>query len=411
MRFRIVETAPTTTTTRACSCSGLHCRIVGPEQPLGDDLAAYLAHAGAIVDRSVDLAAAGSAEISGGLQIWVLLPSLRIGSATDLLHCSFAGGLAVRFVVLDPGAMHRPRVVDPDVVAVAAGPLFRRTLFKAVALAADPAMAERPPDERESEHPVEVACAVNAAAPQGRLILVAEDNETNRKVILRQLQLIGFAAEVCVNGRHALERWRGGDFAMLLTDLNMPEMDGRALARAIRAEEPQGQRMPIIALTANAFREEELGLRAAGFDGYLSKPVRLAQLRTSIEAWLGPAPPVHARRRSAAAAPPAVDLDVLAELVGNDPAVIAEVLAAFRESATRSRTEMTRSMANGATAAASEAAHKLKSAARAIGASRLGDLCERIETLATAQKASELRTQLPLFEAEWADVLRSLDRG
>ena len=78
---------------------------------------------------------------------------------------------------------------------------------------------------------------------------------------------------------------------MLLTDLNMPELDGVALVRAIRDEEPEGRRKPIIALTANALREQELGLRAAGFDGYLSKPVRLAQLRTALEAWLGPGQP------------------------------------------------------------------------------------------------------------------------
>ncbi|HEX7440207.1 MAG TPA: response regulator, partial [Caldimonas sp.] len=222
--------------------------------------------------------------------------------------------------------------------------------------------------------------------------------------------IIGFAAEVCVDGREALARWRGGDFAMLLTDLNMPELDGRALARAIRDEEPEGRRKPIIALTANTLREEDLGLRAAGFDGYLCKPVRLAQLRTSIEAWLGPAQPTGRPRPGPAVEPPAVDLDVLSALVGNDAGVIEEVLTAFRESATLSGAEMTQGIATGAAQATSDAAHKLKSAARAIGALRLGDLCARIEELAQARKAGELKALLPLFEAEWAAVLRSLDQ-
>lgn len=412
LRLRTVEAAPDDDDPGVL-VHGRHCRIVGAERPLGDDLAAYLAHAGAIVERSADLAAASSAETPSGLQIWVLLPSLHIGSAAELR--SFADGLAgrpsVRFVVLDPGATHRPRVVAPDVVAVAAGPLFRRTLFKAVALAADPALVEGRPEEPEPAYPFEPARRLDAAAQRGRLILVAEDDETNRKVILRQLQLIGYAAEVCVDGREALERWRRGDFAMLLTDLNMPEMDGRALARAIRAEEPEGQRKPIIALTANALREEALGLRGAGFDGYLSKPVRLEQLRTSIEGWLGSAPPSAPRRPGPDAEPPAVDLGVLADLVGKDATVIAEVLSAFRESAMLCAIEMTRSIAAGTTAAASHTAHKLKSAARAIGAGRLGDLCERIEALATAQKADELKALLSRFETEWAAVLRRLDRG
>jgi PAS domain S-box-containing protein len=391
---------------------GRHCRIVGPERPLGDDLAAYLAHAGAIVERSADLAAAASAETLGELQIWVLLPSQRIGSVAELR--AYAGGHpghpAVRFVVLEPSSTHRPRVVAPDIVAMAPGPLFRRTLFEAVALAASPVAGESRPEEPEPAKPAEPASGLDEAPPRGRRILVAEDNETNRKVILRQLQLIGFAAEVCVDGREALERWRGGDFAMLLTDLNMPEMDGHALARAIRDEEADGQRKPIIALTANALREEELGLRAAGFDGYLGKPVRLAQLRTSIEAWLGPAQPAGTPTPAPAAEPPAVNLDVLSALVGNDAAVIEEVLTAFRESATLSGAEMTQGIATGAAQATSDAAHKLKSAARAIGALRLGDLCARIEETAQARKAGELKALLPLFQAEWAAVLQSLDQ-
>jgi two-component system sensor histidine kinase/response regulator len=391
---------------------GLRCRIVGPEQPLGDDLAAYLAHAGAIVERSADLTSAASTGTSGEPQIWVLLPSQWTGSVAELraLAGGHPGHPAVRFVVLDPGATHRPRVVAPDVIAIGPGALFRRTLFNAVALAARPAGDDRRLEEPEPGEPAEAAAEIAETPARGRMILVAEDNETNRKVILRQLQIIGFAAVVCVDGRDALERWRGGDFAMLLTDLNMPELDGHALTRAIRDEEPEGQRKPIIALTANALREEELGLRAAGFDGYLSKPVRLAQLRTAIEAWLGPGQPAAPSRSGRAAEAPAVNLDVLSTLVGDDAAVISEVLTAFRESAALCGAEIAHAIATGAAQAASDAAHKLKSAARTIGALRLGDLCARIEELAQGQKTGVLKALLPVFEAEWAAVLRSLDQ-
>jgi PAS domain S-box-containing protein len=389
---------------------GLHCRIVGAERPLGDDLAAYLAHAGAMVERSADLVSAGLAE-TAELPVWVLLPSQRIGTVAEQLRPFTVPGPdqpAIRFVVLEPGSSQRPRVVAPHVVAVTPGPLFRRTLFEAVALAASPT-DESTPEEPECAQPIEHAPAAAEAPTRGRRILVAEDNEANRKVILRQLQIIGFAADVCIDGREALERWRGGDFAMLLTDINMPELDGRALARAIRDEEPEGQRMPIIALTANALRDEMLALRAAGFDDYLSKPVRLAQLQTSIEAWLGPARPAGTPRPEAAESP-AVNLDVLSALVGNDRGLIEEVLAAFRESATLSWTEITQGIAAGAALATSDAAHKLQSAARAIGAAHLGDVCERIEGLAKARKVGELNALLPLFEGEWAAVVRSLDQ-
>ncbi|MCX5760285.1 MAG: response regulator, partial [Gemmatimonadetes bacterium] len=64
------------------------------------------------------------------------------------------------------------------------------------------------------------------ARAQGRLILVAEDDLTNQKVILQQLELLGYAAEVASDGAEALERWRAGQYALVLSDLHMPEMDG-----------------------------------------------------------------------------------------------------------------------------------------------------------------------------------------
>jgi CheY-like chemotaxis protein len=342
----------------------------------------------------------------------VLLPSQRIGSAAELRPFvdGHTGNVSVRFVLLEPSSTQRPHVVARDIVAMVPGPLFRRTLFEAVALAASPAAGEGRREEAEVSKPSAPMSTLDEAPLRGRLILVAEDNETNRKVILRQLQIVGFAAEVCGDGREALERWRGGDFAMLLTDLNMPDMDGYALARAIRDEEAEGRRKPIIALTANVLREEELGLRAAGFDGYLSKPVRLAQLRTSIESWLGPLPARGTVRAAPAGEPPAVDFNVLSALVGNDAAFIEEVLTAFRESATLSRTEMTHGIASGAAHATADAAHKLTSAARSIGALRLGDLCARIEKLAQARRTGELKALLPVFEEEWTVVLRTLDQ-
>src|SRR5690606_24049336 len=99
---------------------------------------------------------------------------------------------------------------------------------------------------------------------------------------------LGYRAEMVANGAEALASWRRGDHALLLTDLHMPVMDGYTLAAAVRAEEGSSARMPIIALTANALREEELRCRQAGMDAYMSKPVRLEQLKATIDAWLRP---------------------------------------------------------------------------------------------------------------------------
>jgi two-component system sensor histidine kinase/response regulator len=126
-----------------------------------------------------------------------------------------------------------------------------------------------------------------AATSHPETILVAEDNKFNQQVIVAQLNLLGYRAEIADDGRAALARWREGSFALLLTDLQMPEMDGFELTASVRREEFGRRRMPILALTANALKGEAERCTAAGMDGYLTKPVQLAQLQAAIERWLG----------------------------------------------------------------------------------------------------------------------------
>ena len=132
--------------------------------------------------------------------------------------------------------------------------------------------------------PVRIAAAGSARTPsQSGLVLVAEDHEMNRCVIAEQLKRLGYAAEMAENGVEALRLWRTGRFDVLLTDLRMPEMDGYTLAAAIRAEENGQLRMPIIALTANALKEEAGRCEAAGMDGYMTKPVTMAALGATLK--------------------------------------------------------------------------------------------------------------------------------
>jgi CheY-like chemotaxis protein len=129
---------------------------------------------------------------------------------------------------------------------------------------------------------------VSEARAQGRLVLVAEDDHMNQKVILQQLGLLGYAGEIASDGAEALRMWRRGSYAMLLSDLHMPHLDGYDLVAAIRREEPEGAHLRVIALTANALRGEADRALAAGMDGYLTKPVPLATLRDVLERWITP---------------------------------------------------------------------------------------------------------------------------
>jgi len=413
VRLRLADLPTAAIDEDAPSARGLHCRIVGTDAPLADDLSAYLLHAGAIVEHSPDLATAVATRQTPGLWLWLILPTQHVRPAAELRKMAPDGPeVQIRFIVMGPGQRRRPRLEEVDVVSIDADTLFPRTLFDAIALSSGKGEAQALDPAREGLPVYEPAPPRGEARLRGRLILVAEDNETNRKVILLQLKLIGFAADVVTNGREALERWRSGDFAMLLTDVHMPEMDGYQLASAIRAEEIGGRHLPILALTANALPDEESRCLAAGMDAYLTKPVRLQKMKAIIESWLGPATQVGASRAPTAAMTrttrPA-DLNVLKDLVGDDPAVISEVLQAFRSSTAQSCEQLKQGVISGLPQEVANAAHKLKSAVRSIGASRLGDLCAEIEQVAEQGRKDALNPLLFLFETELQKVLSFLD--
>jgi len=255
------------------------------------------------------------------------------------------------------------------------------------------------------------------ALRSGRLILVAEDNETNRKVILQQLRLLGVAADLAADGLDALRRWKSTSYALLLTDLHMPKLDGCGLAEAIRSAEPAGRRMPIVALTANSIRTESDQCRLAGMDDYVSKPIPLSSLKAVLDKWM---PAVASANHvldtitglSQPLTPdePSVDISVLRNLVGDDPGVLREVLRDFRASAARTARELRAACAAGHAMLAGAAAHKLKSSARAVGALALGALCADIERAGNAGDHIALAERRPAFDAEMDAVDASISR-
>ncbi len=128
--------------------------------------------------------------------------------------------------------------------------------------------------------------SIETARASGQLILVAEDNETNRMVIGYQLKALGYAAEMVNDGLQALERLGTGGYGLLLSDYQMPALDGLALTAAVREMErysPSPQRLPIIILTANALKDEAERFLQAGADEVLTKPVVLDDMRQILQ--------------------------------------------------------------------------------------------------------------------------------
>jgi len=394
--------------------AGLSCLVVGDtDDGLAGELAAYLTHGGAAVERAA-LAAAGerASALPPGLWVWVIATGEEPPSPDNLRTIAHARPEQdIRFVVIGRGHRRKPKIAASDLVMLDGNVLKRRMFLKAVAIAAG-----RAQEEVEMLFPSKSEITVKPqsreeALRQGRLVLVAEDNEINQKVILRQLALLGFAADVADNGRLALELWRSGDYALLFSDLHMPEMDGYELSAAIRAAEKNGKtRISIIAFTANAIKGEAERCRAIGMDDYLSKPVQLVKLKAMLEKWLPTvevaadaglrcANPIYG---AGASAP--VDVNALKALVGDDEATIREFLHDFRISAAKIAVELRTACAAGQATAAGALAHKLKSSARSVGALALGELCAGMEKAGKAGDTETLEALLPRFEQELLGV-------
>ncbi|MCU7376190.1 ATP-binding protein [Paucibacter sp. O1-1] len=402
--------------------AGLPCLLFGAADPVTDqaaDLASYLTHAGCEAHIAPTLAA-GLDWLRGvepGRCI-VVAAHPPHGVETVLEVCrdvaSLRPGLLLAFVVIEAGRRQQPRLHKPDQVGLDGECLRRAVFLRGVAIAAGLEAADNDSALLPRGDSPTVPLDPQGLLDDAPLILVAEDNEVNQEVIVKQLALLGYRSEMTGNGLEALDQWRCGGHAMLLTDLHMPAMDGYTLAAAVRAEEGDGPRLPIIAVSANALRDEELRCRQAGMDGYLTKPVRLTQLKAAIDAWLRPAPPTSVEvpppQAPIPAAPPPADLDVLAELIGDDPQLMRKVLVAFRANSAQSALELAQAQAGGAVEAMADIAHKLKSAARAIGAARLGQICADIEEAATGSRCgTALVASMTAFDGELRAVHRFVD--
>ncbi len=160
-------------------------------------------------------------------------------------------------------------------------------------------------------------------------VLVAEDNQTNRRWLERTLAKRGHTVVLAEDGREAVRRAARERFDLLLMDLSMPELDGIAATREIRAHERRaGGRLPILALTAHAMREDQARCVDAGMDGYVSKPIRGEELFAAIEGVLGRRPAPE-RRRAALDPAVLVDENELLERVDGDRELLLDLVELF----------------------------------------------------------------------------------
>ncbi|MEO8524822.1 MAG: ATP-binding protein [Caldimonas sp.] len=388
----------------------LECVVIGHQAEV-EDLRVYLAFAGARVHRVADLESAAQGSIGLLRPVWI--HATYDGSTFDALRAACAALPDVRHVLITRGRRGPARPAWADAVTLDGHCLRRSALLNAVAVAAGRVSAEvfDESDVEDAADPGESPTIAEARA-QGRLILIAEDDEVNKKVILRQIELLGYAAEVADNGVEALRLWQAGPYGLLLTDLHMPDMDGYTLSKTIRHEEAQAgggrpARMPILALTANALRGEAIRAEAAGMDEYLTKPLQLHLLKAALRKWMprdrgDTMPGEFAQDQQSAQPAPAVDVEVLIGLVGDDPMVVREFLGDFRASARRLAIQLHEAHAAGESRKVADIAHQLKSSSRSVGAMALGDVCAELENACRTGRRDGIAHSMAEFDAALA---------
>jgi len=231
-----------------------------------------------------------------------------------------------------------------------------------------------------------------ARAPSlGLRVLVVEDNQVNQLVATGMLENLGCRVELADDGAAAVERLRGEHgFEVVLMDCRMPRMDGFEATRAIRAQEPRGRRVPIIAMTASALEGERDRCLAAGMDDFLTKPVNGTDLEVVVRRWTGTRLSQRtARAQPAAPADGPADLDrdrvqMLSELRKDGVSFFERTAASFMSRVGDQVLAIRSAVDDTDPTRLQSSAHQLKGSALNLGLPRVAATAARLEAVGAA---------------------------
>ncbi|WAF84787.1 transporter substrate-binding domain-containing protein [Metapseudomonas otitidis] len=242
-------------------------------------------------------------------------------------------------------------------------------------------------------------------------VLVVDDNPANRELLKQQLTFLGHRVTEAVDGRDGLDHWSKGHFDLVISDCNMPVMNGYALARAVREEEARREsgRVHFIGYTANAQSEEHERCRKAGMDACLFKPISLRQLARQL-ATLQPSQALEPLEMPELPALPTTHPEGLfgmkefLQLAGSDPALRQRLLDTLLTANREDLDQLHRSLDEKDWEEVAAAAHKIKGAARIVHAQPLVSCCEALEEAWEGRQPEDVMEQLA------HDVTREVER-
>lgn len=424
----MVEVERAEASSPAGQLEGVHCRLLCPRPEENKDWQTYLKFAGApleVVETAEQLLTKTSQDQSVAIAIE---SDIELAKYQSLLAA--AGDSFKRLVIVRPLLHHRVDVIDETTTLVNLNP-STGTCFHDV-LAAISGNVEHLEDTESEATEARKQITREEAEMQGRMILVAEDNDINQKVIKNQLDLLGYAYDVAGNGQEALELWSERHYSLLLTDLHMPVIDGYELTAAIRRQETNGRKqLPIVAFTANATKGERNQCIEAGMNDYLPKPVPLESLQEKLEKWAGeklnekPRPGLdpalenspepkskdeaaRAQNANGATELSTLDVNVLVQLVGDDESLIESFLSEYRQSAQSAAEQIEEAYKSGQWKQVGELAHTLKSSSRSVGALALGEICAELESAGKSDDESQIHDAMAGFNLSLHAVMESI---
>jgi CheY-like chemotaxis protein/HPt (histidine-containing phosphotransfer) domain-containing protein len=241
-------------------------------------------------------------------------------------------------------------------------------------------------------------------------ILLAEDNVVNQKLAIRLLEKLGYRADIAGNGLEALEALERQTYDLLLSDVQMPEMDGLEATRQILQRWPAGERPWIIAMTAEAMSGDRERCLAAGMNDYVAKPIRVDELVAAIKRT-----PRRASGGSTRVADPSpdglIDEAVLARLAdgtGGDEGFVSELIEQFVADAPRLVAAARAGLDEGDAEEVRRAAHTLKSNAATFGAHALAGRSRELEDAAKRGALEGASEQVRAIGSELDLVLEAL---
>jgi PAS domain S-box-containing protein len=239
---------------------------------------------------------------------------------------------------------------------------------------------------------------------QAKCILLADDNLTNLKLVSRLLATAGYAVETVENGEQAVQAARKKRYSLILMDGSMPVMDGLEATRLIRSLEEQNDYTPIIALTAHAMKGDRERFLEAGMDGYLTKPVSMDEMLSTIEHFSRPATATAELQMAPPEGETASEMPYNIESAlprfANDRVFLIELLTDFITGLPLKIDTMHKALQEQDRPTLGRHAHSIKGLAATFSATRLTEISARIEQSASDGSVLSLSDLLQQLSAE-----------